>query len=243
MVNLLKNLFIRKKSKSTDMNSTSILTNEIIQKIKYTRQFEILLEEADWEGIPDGQPPMWKPVNMGRNSGKPVIIKADTPQDIKDLQEKYKLADQRFRIIREVNPPSTDELIRMAKEQGLLPNDDKTTVIKPDDSDSRCDVQTIAPVETTPCAAAATPIKSETVVRNPVKYYKVGDIDIKDDNGKIYQRQWMKLTESEASNLRLINDKNNAIVSLVGKHLEMRKWIPVEMSGSDSSTNIEESLR
>ena len=117
MVNLLKNLFIRKKSKSTDMNSTSILTNEIIQKIKYTRQFEILLEEADWEGIPDGQPPMWKPVNMGRNSGKPVIIKADTPQDIKDLQEKYKLADQRFRIIREVNPPSTDELIRMAKEQ------------------------------------------------------------------------------------------------------------------------------
>ena len=153
------------------------------------------------------------------------------------------MADQRFRIIREVNPPSTDELIRMAKEQGLLPNDDKTTVIKPDDSDSRCDVQTIAPAETTPRVAAVTPIKSEAVVRNPVKYYKVGDIDIKDDNGKIYQRQWMKLTESEASNLRLINDKNNAIVSLVGKHLEMRKWIPVEMSGSDSSTNIEESLK
>ena len=55
----------------------------------------------------------------------------------------------------------------------------------------------------------------------------ITDIEIKDDNGKIYQKQWMKLTNTEASNFRLVSDKNNAIASSNGKHLEMKKWVLV----------------
>lgn len=57
------------------------------------------------------------------------------------------------------------------------------------------------------------------------RFYKIGGIDIKDDNGVIYQKQWMRLTDEEVTNLRVVNDKNNAIVSLAGKHIEMKKWV------------------
>ena len=79
--------------------------------------------------------------------------------------------------------------------------------------------------------AAPQPIQT----RKP-KYYKVGDIEIKDDNGKIYQKQWMKLTNAEASNFRLVSDKNNAIANMNGKHLEMKKWVLVQNSEEDEST-------
>lgn len=75
------------------------------------------------------------------------------------------------------------------------------------------------------------------------KYYKVGDIEIKDDNGKIYQKQWMKLSDSEASNIRVVNDKNNALVNLNGKHIEMKRWILVETSDADDSSQLEENLK
>lgn len=52
----------------------------------------------------------------------------------------------------------------------------------------------------------------------------------------------MKLTESEASNFRIINDKNNGIVSLAGKHIEMKKWILVENTAEDESTALEENM-
>ena len=52
----------------------------------------------------------------------------------------------------------------------------------------------------------------------------------------------MKLSETEAKNIRIVNDKTNAIVNLNGKHFEMMKWILVEDSESDETTSLEESL-
>lgn len=73
------------------------------------------------------------------------------------------------------------------------------------------------------------------------KFYKIGDIEIKNDNGKIYQKQWMKLSETEATNFRIVNDKTNALVNLNGKHLEMKKWVLVENS-DDETSSLEENL-
>lgn len=75
-----------------------------------------------------------------------------------------------------------------------------------------------------------------------IKYYKIGDVEIKDDNGKIYQKQWVKLTETESSNLRIVNSKTNAIFPLTNKHIEMKKWIRVEDQKNDE-VNIEEHLQ
>jgi len=84
--------------------------------------------------------------------------------------------------------------------------------------------------------------KNETTVKSKPKYYKVGDVEIKEDNGKIYQKQWLKLTEHEMQNFRIINDKNNAIVNLKDKHIEMKKWVLVE-STTDETTTLEENLK
>lgn len=76
----------------------------------------------------------------------------------------------------------------------------------------------------------------------PPKYYSVGGIDIKEDNGKIYQKQWMKLSDNEAANLRIVNDKTNKIVSIDGKHIEMKKWVLVEdkQETDDCSIDLEQ---
>ena len=51
----------------------------------------------------------------------------------------------------------------------------------------------------------------------------------------------MKLTEAEASNIRIVNDKSNSIVNLSGKHIEMKKWILVNRT-EDDVASLEENL-
>jgi len=77
-------------------------------------------------------------------------------------------------------------------------------------------------------------------MRQKPRFFKVGDIEVKDDNGKIYEKQWMKLSDSEASNIRVINDKNNSLVNLAGKHIEMKKWVLVE--DINEETDLEDNL-
>lgn len=55
-------------------------------------------------------------------------------------------------------------------------------------------------------------------------YFKIGSIECKMENGKVYQKQWMRVSETEMANYRLISDKNNKILPMVGKHLEVLKW-------------------
>lgn len=67
------------------------------------------------------------------------------------------------------------------------------------------------------------------------KYYKLGDIEIKEHFGKIYQKQWIKLNSDEASNIRIINTKTNKVVPMEGKHVEVKRWILVEDSNSENN--------
>ena len=55
-------------------------------------------------------------------------------------------------------------------------------------------------------------------------YFKIGSIECKMENGKVYQKQWMRVSETEMANYRLISDKNNKILPMTGKHLEVLKW-------------------
>ena len=61
-----------------------------------------------------------------------------------------------------------------------------------------------------------------------VRYFKIGNTECKVENGKVYQKQWMPVTDNEMVNYRLISDKNNKILSMDGKHLEMLKWVMTE---------------
>ena len=65
----------------------------------------------------------------------------------------------------------------------------------------------------------------------------IGDIQVKYDGDKVYQKQWIKLTPTESANIRLINDSNNKVINLDGKHFEAKKWVLIEDDSDNGSFN------
>lgn len=185
------------------------------------RKFELEVFEEDLDTASG-----WKKVRYD----KPLIVEVTSPKELQDKLALYKDCGQMAKVVREIDPP-TKAQIAAAQQQATL------TV----QQQMQAPIVQAAPQQ----VAIQQPILQATPqpiqVRKP-KYYKVGDIEIKDDNGKIYQKQWMKLTDTEASNFRLVSDKNNAIASMNGKHLEMKKWVLVQNSEEDESTQLEESM-
>lgn len=79
--------------------------------------------------------------------------------------------------------------------------------------------------------------KTQDVVRQIVprrpektKIYKIGDVEIKEQGGIIYQKQWVRISSSD---YRLVNDSNNKILPMTGKHIEVLKWVVVDSSEED----------
>ena len=174
------------------------------------RRAEIKLYEADYEKVDDyyNKQPEWKPVNMGKDSGKPIIVTFRTPADVRALQQQYLQCDQKFEIVRWIDPiPESDK-----------GNNDNNSNDVEDNSN------------------ALNSSSSKSIAKrtsSKPKFYNIGGIEIKEDNGNIYQKQWIKLSDIESQNYRIINDKNNSIVNLNGKSIEMKKWVLVETSDAD----------
>lgn len=171
-------------------------------------------------------------VSINENTGKeivtpvaferPLTITARSKEELKEKLGLYRATGQIAKIIREVNAkPIAAQVPTVAQ---------KT---------SSCQAAAV-PAANIAIAAVATPDAKPKAATTP-RYFKIGDIDVKDDNGTIYQKQWVKLTDSEASNIRVVNDKSNAIVNLAGKHIEMKKWILVNRCEDDVSS-LEENL-
>ena len=195
-------------------------------KLELVRKFELAIynEDVDAEGNPK-----YKQVAFER----PIIVEATSPQDLKEKLALYKEAGQIAKVVREIDPPSKEQIEAfIAQQKGEVANTQQVQGI----------AKTVQ-VEHNESNVAVKAPEAIQVVKSKPKYYKVGDIEIKDDNGKIYQKQWMKLSDSEAANIRVINDKNNALVNLNGKHFEMKRWILVETSDSDDCSQLEENLK
>lgn len=185
------------------------------------RKFELEVFEEDLDTASG-----WKKVRYD----KPLIVEVTSPKELQDKLALYKDCGQMAKVIREIDPPTKEQIVAAQQQATLAVQQQMQAPI----------VQAVpqqVTIQQPILQAAPQPIQA----RKP-KYYKVGDIEIKDDNGKIYQKQWMKLTDTEASNFRLVSDKNNAIASMNGKHLEMKKWVLVQNSEEDESTQLEESM-
>lgn len=144
---------------------------------------------------------------------RPAIIEAGSKKELDDIAAKFKLCKQRMKIVRVLDDDGNAVPLKQAFAQQApieVQQVPQTQVI-----------QQIAPAKQKP------------------RFYSVGGIEIKDDNGKIYQKQWMKLSEKEAQNFRLVNDTNNKIASMNGKHLEMKRWVAVETSSEDDGLENE----
>ena len=145
----------------------------------------------------------------------PVIIEAGSKKELDDIAAKFKLCKQRMKIIRVLDDDGNSVSLKQAFAQ---------------------QEQALTQVQQQVTQAA---VQQASVIKQKPRFYSVGGIEIKDDNGKIYQKQWMKLSEKEAQNFRLVNDANNKIASMNGKHLEMKRWVAVETSSEDDSLENE----
>ena len=148
---------------------------------------------------------------------RPVIIEAGSKKELDDIAAKFKLCKQRMKIVRVLDDDGNAVPLKQAfAQQAQAPTQVQQQVPQ---------VQTV--------------VQQASVIKQKPRFYSVGGIEIKDDNGKIYQKQWMKLSEKEAQNFRLVNDTNNKIASMNGKHLEMKRWVAVETSNEDDSLENE----
>ena len=147
----------------------------------------------------------------------PVIIEAGSKKELDDIAAKFKLCKQRMKIVRVLDDDGNAVPLKQAfAQQAQAPTQVQQQVPQ---------VQTV--------------VQQASVIKQKPRFYSVGGIEIKDDNGKIYQKQWMKLSEKEARNFRLVNDANNKIASMNGKHLEMKRWVAVETSNEDDGLENE----
>lgn len=140
---------------------------------------------------------------------RPVIIEAGSKKELDDIAAKFKLCKQRIKIVRVLDDNGNSVPLKQAFAQ-----------------------QEQAPTQMQQQVTQAV-VQQASVIKQKPRFYSVGGIEIKDDNGKIYQKQWMKLSEKEAQNFRLVNDANNKIASMNGKHLEMKRWVAVQTSSED----------
>ena len=210
MFNSLLKLFTKNPHPNTrDMGEVSIgykqiqsNTTQIGQQLmtpETMKEFEIEVYDEDLQ-------------DNGRVVMKPRGRQTATAGSAKELVDIFTQCGQKIKIIREITKPTTDVQ--------RLPQTNNTSTSKPTQQfqQPQSQIRTISTEFINP----------EFINYQSPKYYKIGDIEIKNDNGRIYQRQWVRLTDTEANNLRIINTKTNKIVSMTDKHIEMKRWILVE---------------
>ena len=70
------------------------------------------------------------------------------------------------------------------------------------------------------------------------KFYNIGNFEIKEHDGKIYQKKWIALDVNDVDNYRLVSDKTNKIINLKGKHIEVKKWVLVDNTEKDDKLEL-----
>lgn len=192
--------------------ATSLIDEQ--RKNKVMRQFELQVFDEDLKD--DGTTEL-KPVKMERA----IIVEASTPEELKMILGQYRLCGQVAKIVREINPPPQAVVPPQVRQPAAspLPNAQYQAAMFPEVSDRSDGPQMVA----VPAPPKAKP-----------KIVTIGDMQVKYDGDKIYQKQWVKLNANEAANFRVVSDSSNKIINLAGKHLEARRWIQVKETADDS---------
>ena len=228
IVDSIKGFFSKKKD---DDMSDKPPTIENAPQPKRKHKLEIQVFEADYERADsnNGQP-QWRPVRSdpALDGGRPNIIEVADKKEFMEIQRQYALCDQKIKVIREIDPfvdePSSSKSTEIPQNNRAVPVQSTSTVESSPAQQSINIPSNAARVQTVDI-----PVEVSVVKHKPKpKIVTIGDIEVKYDGDKVYQKQWMKLTPAEASNFRVVNDSNNKIVSMSGKRLEAKRWVLVE---------------
>lgn len=175
-------------------------------------------------------------------------IMANSPQELINI---YKMCGQEIQIIREY---SDDESQNYGKTKHLNPDEVQintamggTGMMKISEEEQKRieDFEKMksnnSKLQQTSSYTIPTQNKVELPkVKEPVKYFTIGGIKCKMENGKFYQKQWIRLSDEEASEIRIVSDKNNKICELKDKHIEIMKWVMTEDAEENNSDTTEE---
>ena len=203
-------------------------------------KLEIQVYEADWEKADfNSGKPTWRPVRSDPvlDGGRPNIIEVADKKELAELQKQYTLCDQKFKVIREIDPFPWDG--QPQKADGIPA---KNQAIPVQESQALAAQQAQRPIMQQTFQQPQQAMMQVQAAKSKPKIVTIGDVEIKYDGDKVYQKQWIKLTPSEASNFRVVNDSNNKIVNLNGKHIEAKRWILVEVKNDDSVDDAVESI-
>ena len=212
MFDFLKKIFQKDKNNMENISNQNTKQN-------HTKKFEIEI----YNQIVSGDPPYEKVNYQKVNYDKPVIIEAASKADLDSFAEKLRVCNQIFKIVRVIDDDTTTQQSKIVQTQ--------KNAIQTNNQ--------IKTIEEKKLVENETNKEIETIVKQKPKFYKISDIDIKNDNGKIYQKQWLKLTTAESANFRIVNDKTNSIFNLKDKHIEMKRWVLVENVNDNTSEALE----
>ena len=239
------NKLFKKKEDYLDMEEQNNgLTNEVSNAAgdqtalkKRKHKLEIQVYEADYTDVPDGSPPKWRPVRSdpALGGGGPVIVEVADKRELTEVQKQYAMCDQKIKVIREIDP--FDDV---KPAPSAIPQNNQAIPV---------DINTLQQGAVRPESAAYSHVlqqrtesqqlvTKESIVRPKPKIVTIGDMQVKYDGDKVYQKQWVKLNSNEATNFRIVNDSNNKIVPLNGKHIECKRWVIVEEDSNEPEEDV-----
>lgn len=151
-------------------------------------------------------------------------VHADSREELIKI---YKACDQKITILREYSDPDSSDAIIMKSESSVSNNSNC----------SQINIQPPQPTQPTPLPFIQDNSihQNKAKINEPPRYFNIAGVECKMENGKIYQKQWMRIIGTEAGNYRLISDSNNREISMNGKHLEVLKWVSIEDENNPDS--------
>ena len=204
---------------------------------KRKHKLEIQVFEADYEKADsnNGQP-TWRPVRSDPvlDGGRPNIIEVADKKEFAEIQKQFAMCDQRIKVIREIDPFVDDAEENSVKQQSIPQNNQAIPVSAASQTQNVAEQAKDIVVQPPQAACQQLP----TAKPKP-KIVTIGDVEVKYDGDKVYQKQWMKLTPAEASNFRVVNESSNKVVSLAGKRIEAKRWVIVEEKTGPSDDAVE----
>lgn len=200
------------------VNDTNSIDSTKPNSVPTKKRFEVEI----YDKISVGDPPYDKTQLQKVFYEKPVIIEAASKKELDDFGAQLAICNQVFKIVRVL-----DDVPQAKPTQNIAPQQTQPNNIQ-NNTKQHIEQYTEQTVE-------------QHIEKRKPKFFKIGNIEIKDDNGKIYQKQWLKLTDEEMSNFRIVNNKNNAVVNLKDKSIEMKRWVLVETS-EDTTSSLEKEI-
>ena len=190
------------------------------------RKFEIQVFNED---LQDDGTVQLKPEKTDRA----IILEVATPEELKMALQQYRMCGQVAKIVREIDPPlqaATPTQASQLAAAAPTPNAQYQQVVFPQVSSRNDGLQM--------CEAAS----ALSQPKAKPKIVTIGDMQVKYDGDKVYQRQWVKLNATEAANFRVVHDSSNKIMPMIGKHIEAKRWVRVEETSDDNVDDAVEAI-